>query len=122
MPQELDLRAHMLRDQLSKITIAPEDKSLHQLKEEAIIRHFEEVAEISRLTALQEEIYAVGQNPDQAIRALAYAKKWGEVTQIADLEGGDPKYTWGRRFCAGGVSMKAAGWSVPGGVVMTWWK
>jgi hypothetical protein len=121
MSQELDLRANMLREQLSKITIAPDHKSLHQVKEEAIIRHFEEVAEIARLTVLQ-EIHGIGKTPEEAIAAAALHNGWGEVTKITDLEEGDPKYTWGRRFYAEGTSMKAAGWSVPGGVVMTWWK
>ena len=120
--QELDLRASMLRDQLTKIKEAPEDKSLNQVREEAIIHHFEEVAEIARLTALHEEIYAVGQTPEEAIKELAMSLKWGTITGFALLEGGDPKYTWGRRFCANGTGMKAAGWSVPGGVVLTWWK
>lgn len=120
--QEFDLRAGMLRDQLSRITSAPDDKSLHQVKEEAIINHFEQVAEIARIIALQEEIHGIGKTPEEAIVAAAEHKGWGEVTKIAPLDGGDPKYTWGRSFCADGTSMKAAGWSVPGGVVMTWWK
>lgn len=120
--QELDLRASMLRTQLSQITSAPEDKSLNQVKEEAIMRHFEEVAEIARLLALQDEIYAVGQTPEECILAAAKKQGWGKITDFSVLEGGDPKYTWGRRFCADGTGMKAAGWEVPGGLVMTWWK
>lgn len=119
---ELDLRASMLRDQLVKIVSAPDDKSLNQVKEEAIVGAFEEIAEHARLLALQEEIYAVGNTPEEAILALARFKGWGEVGRISELEDGDPKYTWGRRFSAGGTSMKAAGWSVPGGFVLTWWK
>lgn len=119
--QELDLRAHMLREQLAEIKTAPDDKSLHQVKEEAIIHHFQQVAEISRMLALQDEIYGIGKTPEEAIVAAAVGKGWGEVTKITNLEDGDPKYTWGRRFYADGTSMKAAGWSVPGGVVMTWW-
>lgn len=121
MPQELDLRASMLRTQLSQIFRAPEDKSLNQMKEEAIIQHFVEVAEIARLTTLQDEIHAVGQTPEECILAAAEAKGWGKVTKITELEGGDPKFTWGRRFYADGTSMKSAGWKVPGGLVMTWW-
>jgi hypothetical protein len=119
--QELDLRASMLRTQLSQITSAPEDKSLNQVKEEAIMHHFEQVAEIARMLALQDEIHAVGQTPEECILAAAKKIGWGEITKITDLEGGDPKYTWGRRFYADGTSMKAAGWEVPGGLVMTWW-
>lgn len=119
--QEFDLRAGMLRDQLSRITSAPEDKSLNQVKEEAMISHFEQVAEIARITVLQEELHAVGNGPDECIHAAAKAKGWGEITGIRPLEDGDPKYTWGRRFYADGTSMKAAGWEVPGGFVMTWW-
>lgn len=121
MPQELDLRASMLRTQLSQITSAPEDKSLNQMKEEAMIRHFDEVAAIARLTALQDEIHAVGQTPEECILAAAEAKGCGKVTKITDLEGGDPKLTWGRRFYLDGTSMKAAGRKVPGGLVLTWW-
>lgn len=120
--QELDLRAGMLRDELSRIKSAPDDKSLNQVKEEAMVRHFEEVAQIAEMTALSEKIYAVGETPEKAIEALAKFKGWGEITKVSDLDGGDPKYTWGRRFCAGGTGMKAAGWEVPGGVVLTWWK
>lgn len=121
MPQELDLRATMLRKQLADIKTAPDDKSLHQVKEELIMQHFDEVAEIARLTALTEEIYAVGKTPEECILAAAKKIGWGEITKITDLEGGDKKYTWGRRFYADGTSMKAAGWEVPGGLVMTWW-
>lgn len=119
--QELDLRASMLREQLAQIKSAPDDKSLHQVKEEAIINHFEQVAEIARMIALQDEIHGIGKTPEEAIAAAAAHKGWGEITKISPLEDGDPKYTWGRRFYADGTSMKAAGWSVPGGVVMTWW-
>jgi hypothetical protein len=65
---------------------------------------------------------SIGKTPEDAIRALAEEMEWGEVEMGAGLEGGDPKYTWGYRFRAGGTSFKAAGWSVPGGVVLTWWK
>jgi len=122
MDQEHDLRASMLREDLARITSAPDNKSLNQVKEEAIIRQFETVADVARTLALQEEIHGIGKTPEEAIVAAAAHKGWGEVTKIAPLEGGDPKYTWGRSFCADGTSMKAAGWSVPGGVVMTWWK
>lgn len=120
--QEFDLRAPMLREELSRITTAPDNKSLNQVKEDAMIRHFEEVAEIARIKTLLEELHAVGKTPEECIKVAAESKGWGEITKIADLEGGDPKYTWGRSFRADGTSMKAAGWSVPGGVVMTWWK
>lgn len=122
--QELDLRATMLREQLSKIKSAPEDKSLNQVKEEAIMEAFEQVAEQARMLALTEEIYAVGNTPEECILAAARFKfkEWGEITKITNYdEGGDPKYTWGRRFYADGTSMKAAGWEVPGGFIMTWW-
>lgn len=120
--QEHDLRATMLRVQLSQITSAPEDKSLNQVKEAAIMRHFAEIEEITRMRVLAEEIYAVGQTPEECILAAAKKIGWGEITKITDLDSGDPKYTWGRRFYADGDSMKAAGWEVPGGLVMTWWK
>jgi hypothetical protein len=120
--QELDLRASMLRMELAQITLAPDDKSINQMKEEAIMRHFSTVEEIARMKALAEEIYAVGQTPEECILAAAEAKGWGEITKITLLEAGDEKFTWGRRFYANGTSMKAAGWEVPGGLVMTWWK
>jgi hypothetical protein len=120
--EELDLRAHMIREQLIGIKSAPDDKSLNQVKEELIQGHLQEVADHARLLALQEEIYAVGNTPEEAVLALARFKGWGEVGKIDELDGGDPKYTWGRRFTAGGTGMKAAGWSVPGGFVLTWWK
>lgn len=120
--QELDLRAQMCRQQVSEVRSAPDDKSLNQVKEEIIQNHLQEVADHARLLALQEEIYAVGNTPEEAILALSRHLGWGEVGKISELEGGDPKYTWGRRFTAGGTGMKAAGWSVPGGFVLTWWK
>lgn len=119
--QELDIRAKMLREKLSGINSAPPDKSLYQVREEAIIEMLDEVAEEARTKALQEDIHAVGQTPEECIHNAAEYKGWGEVTKITDLEGGDPKYTWGRRFYADGTSMKAAGWKAPGGFVMTWW-
>ena len=120
--EELDLRAQMCRQQIAEVRSAPDDKSLNQVKEEIIQNHLQEVADHARLLALQEEIYAVGNTPEEAILALARFKGLGEVGRIGDLEDGDPKYTWGRRFTAGGTGMKAAGWSVPGGFVLTWWK
>ncbi len=119
--QELDLRAKMLREKLIHINSAPPHKSLYQVREEAIIEVLGEVAEEARIKALEEDIHAVGTTPEDCIRSAAEYKGWGEVTKITDLEGGDPKYTWGRRFYADGTSMKAAGWTVPGGFVMTWW-
>jgi hypothetical protein len=92
------------------------------VKEEAIMRQFDEVARQAEYSALHERIYAVGKTPEECILAAAKAQGWGEVTKITDLEGGDSQYTWGRSFYADGTSMKAAGWDVPGGVVMTWWK
>lgn len=120
--EEFDLRAKMLWDTLKRITIAPDDKSLNQVREEAIIQAFQEVAEQTRVTALADDIHAVGRTPEEAIASMAHFKGWGPVTTMAVLEDGDPKYTWGRRFCAGGVSMKAAGWAVAGGVIVAWWK
>ena len=120
--EELDLRAKMLRERLWQIQTAPDNKSVHQLREESIIETLSEVVEEARLKTLQEELYAVGKTPEDAILALAHFKGWGDVTGIAPLEGGDPKYTWGKSFYADGTSMKAAGWTVPGGIVLTWWK
>lgn len=119
--EELDLRAKMLRETLKHITIAPEDKSLNQLREEAIIQAFQEVAEEARTKAFIDDLHAVGRMPEEAIVSLAHFKGWGEVTKFSALEGGNPLYSWGRRFLADGTSMKAAGWEVPGGVVVTWW-
>lgn len=67
-------------------------------------------------------VFAVGGSPKDAICSLADAKEWGEVRHIEPLESGDPAYTWGRRFTAGGTGFKAAGQRVPGGYVVTWWK
>lgn len=123
--QELDLHAHMLREELSRITSAPEDKSLNQVKQEAMIRHFEEVEQIAKFKALHEDIHAIGKTPQECVHAAAQAKGWGEIAKIRELEESDSEssqYTWGLRFTAGGTSMKAAGWEVPGGFVMTWWK
>ena len=118
----LSERAALLREELPKIRKAPADKSLNQLKDEAIVRHFTQVAEETRNRVLHEELYAVGDSPETCIVAAGIKLKWGRLTDFSPLEGGDPKYTWGRRFSADGTSMKAAGWKVPGGFVMTWWK
>lgn len=67
-------------------------------------------------------VFAVGRTPEEAIDSYAVAVGWGELEDIADLTCGDPCFTWGRTFTAGGTSFKAAGWDVPGGVVLTWWK
>lgn len=67
-------------------------------------------------------VFAAGATPEDAIRSYAEAMGWGEVTSLADLPGGEPCFTWGRSFTAGGTSFRAAGWDVPGGVVVTWWK
>lgn len=69
------------------------------------------------------QIYACGKTPEDAIKALARARKWGRVVMGSDLVGGDyPDLTWGRYFHAGGTSFKAAGCFVPGGAVILWWK
>jgi hypothetical protein len=67
-------------------------------------------------------IYSVGRTTRQAVRSLARARRWGRVSCFEVLEGGDTAYTWGLRFVACGVGMKAAGIHVPGGVVCTWWR
>lgn len=119
---ELNLRAQDLRIALWGVTNVPEDKSVHQVREELIAKVFEVVASEARDAALRDHIHAVGKTPADCIVAAADSKQWGEVTDISPLEGGDPKYTWGRRFYADGTSMKAAGWEIPGGFIMTWWK
>jgi len=75
-----------------------------------------------RLADRRHPAFAVGATPEDAIRAYAEAMGWGDVENVAELAGGDPCFTWGRTFTAGSVGFKAAGWEVPGGVVMTWWK
>jgi len=67
-------------------------------------------------------VYAVGESPEDAIDLYAEAMGWGEVSSVSDLPCGAACFTWGRSFCAGGTSFKAAGWDVPGGVVLAWWK
>jgi hypothetical protein len=127
--EELDLRAHMLRDQLQNIRVAPDDKSINQLREGAMIQVFQEIADEARMRALAEDIHAVGKTPEDAIRALAAAKGWGKVVKIDELAGVDPKYAWGRTFLAegtidpmGGTGFQAAGLLAPGGVVLSWWR
>lgn len=67
-------------------------------------------------------VFAIGNNPDDAIKAFCAASLW-ECSNLEPLPlGRDPMLQWGRRFTANGTSMKAAGCYVPGGAVMTWWK
>lgn len=120
--EELDVRAKKLRERIVGIQMAPHDMSVNQLREMAIMEALAEAREEGREKALHEEIYAVGKTPEEAIERLSEFNGWGKVTKVSPLEGGDEKYTWGRRFCAGGTGFKAAGWEVPGGVVVTWWK
>ena len=87
--QELDLRAKMLREKLGGINSAPPDKSLYQVREEAIVEMLDEVAEEARIKALQEDIHAIGKTPEECIHNAAEYKGWGDVTKITDLEGGD---------------------------------
>lgn len=115
-------RAEALRKALWDVTDVPPDKSLHQVREELVLKELEAVASEAREGALQKDIHSVGKSPMECIVALADSKEWGEVTDLSPLEGGDPKYTWGRRFHVDGDSMKTAGWEIPGGFILTWWK
>lgn len=81
----------------------------------------EDLPDVSALKKTH-EIYAVGETPEGALEHLGLSLGWGEVENFSDLKGGSPEFEWGRRFTAGGTSMKAAGWRVPGGVVVAWWK
>jgi hypothetical protein len=74
------------------------------------------------LNQVIDELHAIGRTPEECVENLVKAKEWGEITDMSILVGGDPRYTWGFRFCAGGCGFKAAGWKVPGGYVCTWWK
>ncbi len=118
----LSLRAQLLRQALRDVTDVPDSKSVHQVREELIAKELEAVASGAREEALQGGIYAMGKSPEDCLTALADGNEWGEVTDVSPLEGGDPKYTWGRRFRVDGTSMKAAGWEIPGGFILTWWK
>lgn len=69
------------------------------------------------------EIMAYGETPEKAIAALGKDLEWGKLDDFSDLGGdADSEFEWGRRFTASGTGMKAAGWKVVGGVVLTWWK
>ncbi len=66
--------------------------------------------------------YAFGTSPEDAIGTFAETQGWTDATIGEAIHGGDDRYTWGFHWRADGTSMKAAGWHVPGGVVLTWWK
>lgn len=68
------------------------------------------------------EIVACGKTPQEALKSLGENLEWGELADFKDLGGGADEFEWGLRFTADGTGMKAAGWSVPGGVVVAWWK
>ena len=105
-----------------------EAKLWEQRARDAMRQAREQAGEVKRLEdALRRAVdsipHSVGKTSEDAIRALAKDKGWGEVEMGEPLgPGSDPVYTWGFRFHAGGTSFKAAGWGVPGGVVLTWWK
>jgi len=68
-------------------------------------------------------VHAVGTTPEECIAALAVVKGWGAVEDLFDLTcSKESGFAWGRTFTAGGTSFKAAGRSVPGGFILTWWK
>lgn len=69
-------------------------------------------------------IWSIGATPKDAIEALCKARWDGVLEKLGEsLGGGDPDYTWGFRFTSdNGTSFKAAGISVPGGAICTWWK
>ncbi len=118
----LSLRAQLLRQALWDVTDAPDSKSVHQVREELIAKELEATASEAREAALSDTLHAMGESPEDCLTALADSHEWGKVTDISPLEGGDPKYTWGRRFRVDDTSMKAAGWQIPGGFILTWWK
>lgn len=66
-------------------------------------------------------VYASGTTPETAIRELCIALGLGEP-EAFEPEPARASDEWFYRFTAGGVSMKAAGDHVPGGVTLTWWK
>jgi hypothetical protein len=67
-------------------------------------------------------LHAVGLTPESAIRHWCLGRGFAFDALGDALPAGDPAFTWGYRFTANGTGFKAAGWEIPGGVVMTWWK
>lgn len=83
----------------------------------------EQVERLIERRVSDKRVYAVGPSADACIIALAKEMKWGDVTIGEDLVNGDEaRFTWGKRFTAGGTSFKAAGGELPGGFTLTWWK
>lgn len=81
----------------------------------------EDLPDVKKLR-MTHEVVAIGATPEAALCSLGVALGWGRLENFSDLKGGSPEFTWGRRFTASDTGMKAAGWEVPGGVVVAWWK
>jgi len=111
--------AKLYQDVRLTVDSGPEDDSPNAGEGEA---HERLVRKPYRVAKEGRPVFAVGATSEDAIRAYAAAMGWGVVENIAELASGDPSFTWGCTFTAGGTGFKAAGWDVPGGVVLTWWK
>lgn len=67
-------------------------------------------------------VLAYGASSLDALYALAKEYEWEELDKIEPMNDDSPDFSWGYSFTAGGTGMKAAGVSVPGGNLVTWWK
>ena len=67
--KEPHIRAQELRKAIWAVTDVPDDKSIHQVREELIIREFGQVSQESADNALKYGIYAIGLTVDECIYA-----------------------------------------------------
>lgn len=97
-------------------------KTIDQVYDPHFTKKFKEKSSSDFRREFSLTIHAVGRTVEEAIRALAKdGRDWKNIKDIQFQEVDTP-CKWYVRFWANGVSMKAAGEYVNGGVILTWWK
>ena len=66
-------------------------------------------------------VYSVGKTPEAAIKKLGKKVRWGKLKNF-ERQDDIQSFAWYYRFTANDTSMKASGYFVPGGCILSWWK